>query len=139
MGYSKQGGWGYTFLKRTPGIFHFFTLPLEIPDKTKVNPGIFLKIVQDSLEIPRAKTKNPGNSTLFCLGHTLKFLFVFNEPLEIPHAISLIPLEIAYLQPHLVDFFCNSPVSYREFERGQLEKYSLEEKDELGKTVLIYL
>ena len=36
---------------KPPGIFHFFTLPLEIPDKTKLNPWIFHKIVIDSLEI----------------------------------------------------------------------------------------
>ena len=42
---------------------------LEIPDR-KLNPWIFHKIVLDTLEIPRPKTKTPGagNSTLFFLG-----------------------------------------------------------------------
>ena len=30
---------------KTPGMFHFLTLTLEIPDKTKLNPWIFHKIV----------------------------------------------------------------------------------------------
>ena len=64
---------------KTPlGISHFFTLPLEISDKTKFNPWIFQKIVLDPLEIPRPKTKTPGNSTLIFLVHTWKFHIVFN-------------------------------------------------------------
>ena len=50
---SKQEGegltdWGYSYLFQPllpSGIFHFFTLPLQIPDKTKLNPWIFHKIV----------------------------------------------------------------------------------------------
>ena len=46
----------------------------------------------------------PGNSTLFF--HLWKFHFVFNYPLEIQHAIFLIPLEIPYpTQPSPVCFF----------------------------------
>ena len=81
------------FCENTPGIFHFFTLPLEFPDKTKLNPWIFHKIVLDPFEISRPKTKIHGNSTLFFLGHPSKFHFVL-----IRHAISLIPLEIPYPQ-----------------------------------------
>ena len=52
-------------------FFIFFTLPLEIPNKTKLNLlAIFHKIVLDPLEIPRPKanpwkfhTHSPGNST----------------------------------------------------------------------------
>ena len=62
-----------------PGILYFFTLPLEIPNKTKLNPWIFHKIVLDSLAIPTPKAKTPGNSTLFFLGHPWKFHFVFNS------------------------------------------------------------
>ena len=54
-------------------FFIFFTLPLEIPDKTMLNSWIFCKIVLDSLEILRPKRKTPGNSTLFFLGHPWKF------------------------------------------------------------------
>ena len=65
--------------------FSFFTLSLEIPDRKMLNPWIFHKIVLDLLEIARAKP--------------WKFhYFIFNEPLQIPHAISLIPLEIPYPQ-----------------------------------------
>ena len=109
MGYSRKntnrGGWGYTLLKNSMEFFIFLTLPLEIPDKTKLNHWIFHKIVLDLLEISRPKTKTPGNSTLFfllTLGNSISFLI---NPLEIPLAISLMPLEIPYLQPHLFAFF----------------------------------
>ena len=50
---SKQEGegltdWGYSYLFQPllpPGIFHFFTLSPQIPDKTKLNPWMFHKIV----------------------------------------------------------------------------------------------
>ena len=54
-------------MKKNPGIFHFFALPMGIQDKTKLNPKaklnplIFHKIVLDLLEIPRPKTKIPKN------------------------------------------------------------------------------
>ena len=73
LGYSrkksnKEEGWLRTyFFENPPGIF--FTLPLEISDKTRLHAWKFHKIVLDSLEIPRPKTKIPGNSTLFFLGH----------------------------------------------------------------------
>ena len=85
---SKQGGGVEDILFRNPippplplhqGFFlFFFTLPQEIPDKAKLNPWIFHKIVLNPLEIPRSKTKTPGKSTLFFLGHPWKFHFVFN-------------------------------------------------------------
>ena len=59
---SKQGGLRIYIFEKSPGIFIFFTLPLKIPDKTKLNPWIFHKIVLDLLEIARPKTKTPGNS-----------------------------------------------------------------------------
>ena len=71
MGYSRKNAdrvyWGYTLFK-TPWKFPFFILPLEIPDKTKLNPWIFHKVVLDPLEILREKTKTPGNSTSIFLG-----------------------------------------------------------------------
>ena len=83
LGYSRKkpniGHWRH-------GIFHFFTLPLEIPDKTKLHPWKFHKIVLDPLEIPRLKSKTPGKFTLFYLGHPIPHpqppcLFVFwNSP-----------------------------------------------------------
>ena len=65
------------FLEKKPGIFHFFTLPLKISDKTKLTPWIFHKIVLDLLEIPRPKTKTLGNSTLFFLGQPWKLHMLF--------------------------------------------------------------
>ena len=82
MGYSrkktKQGGGvvGDILFWTAPGIFHFFTLPLEISEKTKLHPWKFHKIVLHPLEIPRPKTKTTGNSSLFFLGHPWKFHFV---------------------------------------------------------------
>ena len=58
----------------TPLKYFIFTFPLEIPDKTKLHPWQFHKIVLDPLEIPRLKTKTPRNSTFF-LGHRWKFHF----------------------------------------------------------------
>ena len=61
----QTGGLMIYFYENPPGIFHFFTLPMEIPDKTKLYPWKFLKIVLDLLEIPRQKTKTPGNFTCY--------------------------------------------------------------------------
>ena len=80
IGYSRKNpnwwGWGY-IIWTPPGIFHFFTIPLEIPDKIKLNPRIIHKIVLDPLEIPRPKATIPWNSTLFflvTLGNSNSFL-----------------------------------------------------------------
>ena len=53
-----------------------FNLPWEF--YPKLHHWKFHKIVLDPLEIPRSKTKTPGNFTLFFLGHPWKFHFVFN-------------------------------------------------------------
>ena len=65
----------FSFCENSPGIFHFFTLTLEIPDKTKINPWIFHKIVSArSLGNAKAKNKDP-----------CKFHIIFSwSPLEIP-------------------------------------------------------
>ena len=47
------------FFENLPGIFHFFTITLEIPGKTKLNPWIIQKIVLDPLEIPRPQKQRP--------------------------------------------------------------------------------
>ena len=54
MGHSRKNqNWVEDILFwKPPRIFHSFTLPLENPDKTKLNPWIFHKIVLDPLEIP---------------------------------------------------------------------------------------
>ena len=73
-----QTGWEELriyFFENPPGIFNFFTLPLEIPDKTKLNPWLFHIILFHHLEIPRPKRKTPGNSTIF---FPWKFHFLFS-------------------------------------------------------------
>ena len=54
----QQDMQGYTFLNNTYNSHQnisFFTLSLEIPHKTQLNPWIFHKIVLDPLEIPGPK------------------------------------------------------------------------------------
>ena len=41
----KQGSWGYAFLKKTPGIFRFVILPLDILEKTSFHPWKFCKVL----------------------------------------------------------------------------------------------
>ena len=95
------------FCENTPGIFHFFTLPLEFPDKTKLNPWIFHKIVLDPFEISRPKTKIHGNSTLFFLGHPSKLHFVFNSTCY----FSDTPGNSISSKPPCLDFFWKSPIA----------------------------
>ena len=73
----KQGrGVEDTLFWTSLGIFRFLTLPLEIPDKTKLHPIALLETPQNCVahpqhpsEILRPKTKTPGNSTWFFLDH----------------------------------------------------------------------
>ena len=44
---TNKGGLGHTSLNIPPGIFHFFTLPLEIGDKTNFHPWKLHKVVLD--------------------------------------------------------------------------------------------
>ena len=81
-------------------------LPLEIPQK---------KFIRSLGNSARPKSKTPGNSTLFFLGHPWKFCFLFNQPLEIPHAISLISLSLHSVQPP----FCRCGLSLQpNFQKG---------------------
>ena len=54
------GGLRHTFLKKTPGIVRLVNLPLEIPDKTKLelNPWKSHKIVLEYKPIGNSKVKN---------------------------------------------------------------------------------
>ena len=104
MGYFRKnpnGGWGHTFLKKTPGIFRFVTLPLEIPDRMMVHPWKFHKLVLHPWEFPRPKTKTDGNSTQFFY-HPWKSHFVFEWSLKFPHSFFSIPQEISCPQPSLL-------------------------------------
>ena len=79
---SKQGG-GVDYMPfwKTPGIFLFFFLTSWNSWQNKAQPWIFYKTELNPLEIPRPKTKAPGNSTLSSLGHPWKFHVVKKEPL----------------------------------------------------------
>ena len=66
FGYSRkrpkrEEGWGLRtyFFENTPGIFWFLTLPLDIPDKTKLHPWKLHKVVIHPLEILRPEAKSP--------------------------------------------------------------------------------
>ena len=84
----KQGGLKIYFCENSPGIFHFFTLPLEILDKTKLNPWIFSIVLdplawkfhgqkQRSMEIPHYFFLfTLGNFTLFLM-NSQKFHVLF--------------------------------------------------------------
>ena len=88
---SKQVGLRIYFFENP--LEFFFFLPLESPNKTKLNPWIFFKIVLAS-QIPwkfqGQKQRRPLEIPHFFLGQSWKFYFLFNQPLENPHAISLI-------------------------------------------------
>ena len=45
MGMEREGWEDRYFFENPPEIFHFFILPLVIPDKAEVNPWLFHKIV----------------------------------------------------------------------------------------------
>lgn len=65
MGYSRKKNrkaWGNTFFKLPWSFSVFFTLPLKIPEKTKLHPCMFHKIILHPSQILRPKFKTPGNS-----------------------------------------------------------------------------
>ena len=96
MDYSRKNpnrrGWGHSFYKKTPGIFRFVVLPLEIVGKMKLHPWKFHKIVLHLLEFPRPKAKTHGNphdffwftpviSTSFLLTPEIFAFFIYSVPL----------------------------------------------------------
>ena len=56
------------------------------------------------------KIKTPGNFSLFFLHHLWRFHFFFNDPMEFPHSIFSIHLEIPRPQRPCLDFLWNSPI-----------------------------
>ena len=80
---NEQGSdWGHTYLKNLPESFEIFLLySLEIPNKTKVHPCKFHKIVLPicvtSLENSEAKIRNPYKFHMLFLWYPWKFR-VFN-------------------------------------------------------------
>ena len=62
----KQGGLRTYFFENTPPrISNVFTLPLVIPDKTKLRPWKLHKVMLDQSEIPRPKPKTSRNYYFF--------------------------------------------------------------------------
>ena len=84
-----QKGWFelYSFLKKSPYISRFITLPFEILDKTKLYPCKFREIMLHSLEISRPKMKTYGNSTCYFLDQSWKFYFFFSWPMKFSNYI----------------------------------------------------
>ena len=78
MGVS-DGSEDILFFKKKLWMFWIRHFPLEIPEKRKLHPWKFCKIVWHPLEIPRPKAKTHENSTSF-LDHPWKFYFFFNWP-----------------------------------------------------------
>ena len=87
----KRGGWGHTFLKKSPGMFKFVILPLEVLENTSFHPWNSWKALWHRLEIPRPKTKThristwvffntPGNSTSILVDLWNFHLIVFQNP-----------------------------------------------------------
>ena len=99
LGYSRKdtnsGRWGHAFMKMTPGIFRFATLPLDILDKMKLHHWKFHQIVSP-IGISKAKNQDPWrfhtNSFLY---HTWKLQVLFYWLLEFPNSIFSILLEIS--------------------------------------------
>ena len=90
LGYSRKspnrGGGGrgrlkIYFFEKTPGIFRFVTLPLEIPDKTSFHPWKFcMQTCMTPLGNSKIENqdKTHGNSTWFFLHIPWKFHFFFS-------------------------------------------------------------
>ena len=92
----NKGGWGYTFMKKNPGIFRFVTLSLEIRKKTSFHRWKFCKLCgrYPFWKFQRQKPRLREIPLSVFLEQPWKFHFFFNWLLELPHALSSIPLEI---------------------------------------------
>ena len=101
---SKQRVEDILFLKNSR-TFRFVTLPWKI--KWHFTQGNSTKIVLHPLKIPKPKTNTHGNVTWFFLHHHWKFHCFISWPLEFPHSIFSILLEIPCPQPCL---FLNIPL-----------------------------
>ena len=94
--HKKTNGGLRTYFFEPPGSFGFFTLPLEISDKKlHAHPGNSINLSIRSLGNSKAKNQDPA--------------------LEIPRAISLIPLEIQYPQPPPPHYFFSGIPAHGDF------------------------
>ena len=109
----KQMGrvWGHTFLIKTLEFFLFFSVPLEIPSKTKLHPWNFGKIMYVITSLGNFKSKNHilhefflislRNFTLFLINPWKLWLLFYKYSLKF-YILTLPPCH------HL---FWNSPIS----------------------------
>ena len=113
MGYSRKNlsRWRLRiyFSGTSPGIFN--TVFRNSPEKISFHPWKLCKIVWHTLEIARWKTETHGNSTWIFLEHPWKFHFLFNWPLEFPHALSSIPLKIPW--PQIFHVWCTRAAQFK--------------------------
>ena len=94
LGYSRKnpnkGCCGHNFLKKTPGIFRFVTLPLEIRDELKLHHSKFHQIMLHPFGISKSINQDPwkfhtiflimhGSSTSFFIG-PWNFHILFLQP-----------------------------------------------------------
>ena len=97
-------GWGVEdmlFWKKKNWNFYICQEILE-----KTSSWKFCKIVWHPLGNFKVKTKTHGNYTWGFLEHPWKFHFLFNWPLEFPHALSPIPLwKFHFLFNWLLEFW----------------------------------
>ena len=73
----QTGCWVYTILKKSPEIFRFVTLLMEIPDKMKFHPWKFHQIVLTHWSFQGQKPRPMGISHYFFLDYVWKFHFFF--------------------------------------------------------------
>ena len=96
---SIQGGWGYTFLTPCPSLLIEILVLSLCPKKFQpFTSGNSAKLCDTSWKF-QGKKPRPIEITWFVLVHPWKFHFFFNWPLEFPHVLSSIPLEIPCPQP----------------------------------------
>ena len=109
--------WGYTsFFGKPPKISRYVTLPLAIPDKTRLHSWNICNVKSyqlHSLKIPETKTKATGNSNFFLitLGNSTSFLtnlwkfrLLFLRYPQKFHVLNPLPMFIFLLeQPNVIE------------------------------------
>ena len=101
------------FFESPPGIFQFFTLPLEIPDETKLQPRKFHKFFfcyiswKSQGQTPR-RLEIPDYLFLVTLWNSTSFLI---NPWKFHMLFLWYPWRFHILNPTCLIFFWNSPFS----------------------------
>ena len=84
-----------------PGIFHFFTLPLEIPGKSKLHPWKLHKtLLHLTWKLQDSKYQDLWKLHIIFFLIPWKFHIIFDTTV----------LEIPYPQPPCLGFFWNNPI-----------------------------